>query len=60
VASGQLTTLICALAVNSVGPAFSIGSSIWTLREEERQKLVAQIVKLPNGARFTRLKPVTA
>jgi hypothetical protein len=32
VASGQLTTLICALAVNSVGPAFSIGSSIWTLR----------------------------
>ena len=31
-ASGQLTTLICALAVNSVGPAFSIGSSIWTLR----------------------------
>jgi hypothetical protein len=28
--------------------------------EEERQKLVAQIVKLPNGARFTRLKPMTA
>jgi hypothetical protein len=28
--------------------------------EAERQKLVAQIVKLPNGARFTRLKPVTA
>jgi hypothetical protein len=28
--------------------------------EEERQKLVAQVVKLPNGARFTRLKPVTA
>jgi hypothetical protein len=26
--------------------------------EEERQKLVAQIVKLPNGATFTRLKPV--
>jgi hypothetical protein len=28
--------------------------------EAERQKLVAQIVRLPNGARFTRLKPVTA
>jgi hypothetical protein len=28
--------------------------------EAERQKLVAQIVKLPNGASFTRLKPVTA
>jgi hypothetical protein len=28
--------------------------------EAERQKLVAQIVKLPNGVRFTRLKPVTA
>jgi hypothetical protein len=28
--------------------------------EAERQKLVAQIVKLPNGAKFTRLKPVTA
>jgi len=26
--------------------------------EEERQKLVVQIVKLPNGATFTRLKPV--
>jgi hypothetical protein len=28
--------------------------------EAERQKLVVQIVKLPNGASFTRLKPVTA
>ena len=28
--------------------------------EAERQKMVAQVVKLPNGARFTRLKPVTA
>jgi len=28
--------------------------------EEERQKLVVQIVKLPNGATFTRLRPVTA
>jgi hypothetical protein len=28
--------------------------------EAERQKLVAQIVTLPNGARFTRLKPITA
>jgi len=28
--------------------------------EEERQKLVVQIVKLPNGATFTRLKPVMA
>jgi hypothetical protein len=28
--------------------------------EAERQKLVVQIVKLPNGVRFTRLKPVTA
>ena len=28
--------------------------------EAERQKLVVQVVKLPNGARFTRLKPVTA
>ena len=27
--------------------------------KEERQKLVVQIVKLPNGATFTRLKPVT-
>jgi hypothetical protein len=26
--------------------------------DEERQKLVVQIVKLPNGATFTRLKPV--
>lgn len=26
--------------------------------EKERQKLVAQSVKLPNGATFTRLKPV--
>ena len=34
-ASGQLTTLICALAVNSVGPAFSIGSSFWTLRPKK-------------------------
>jgi hypothetical protein len=28
--------------------------------EAERQKLVAQIVKLPSGAKFTILKPVTA
>lgn len=28
--------------------------------EAERQKMIVQIVKLPNGARFTRLKPVTA
>lgn len=26
--------------------------------EDERQKLVEHIVKLPNGATFTRLKPV--
>jgi len=26
--------------------------------EEERQKLVVQRVKLPNGVTFTRLKPV--
>jgi len=26
--------------------------------EEDRQKLIVQIVKLPNGATFTRLKPV--
>lgn len=26
--------------------------------EEERRRLVAQVVKLPNGATFTRLKPV--
>jgi ribosomal protein L22 len=26
--------------------------------EEEREKLVVQTVKLPNGATFTRLKPV--
>ena len=38
-ASGQLTTLICALAVNSVGPAFSIGSSFWTLRRSLRSFL---------------------
>jgi hypothetical protein len=32
----------------------------WQRRlEEERQKLVVQKVKLPNGAVFTRLKPVT-
>lgn len=28
--------------------------------EEERQKLVVQKVRLPNGATFTRLKPVSA
>jgi hypothetical protein len=28
--------------------------------EEERQKLVVQKVKLPNGATFTRLKPAIA
>ena len=28
--------------------------------EAERQKLVVQVVKLPNGVKFTRLKPVTA
>lgn len=28
--------------------------------EEERQKLVVQKVRLPNGATFTRLKPVAA
>jgi hypothetical protein len=28
--------------------------------EEERQKLVVQSVKLPNGVRFTLLKPVGA
>jgi cobyric acid synthase len=26
--------------------------------EEERKTLVVQVVKLPNGATFTRLKPV--
>lgn len=26
--------------------------------EEERQKLVVQVIKLPNGATFTRLRPV--
>jgi hypothetical protein len=26
--------------------------------EEERQKLIVQTVKLPNGATYTRLKPV--
>lgn len=26
--------------------------------EEDRQKLIVQVVKLPNGATFTRLKPV--
>jgi hypothetical protein len=29
------------------------------LQEEELRKLVVQRVKLPNGATFTRLKPVT-
>ena len=28
--------------------------------QEERQKLVVHVVKLPNGATFTRLKPVVA
>jgi hypothetical protein len=28
--------------------------------DEEREKLVVQKVTLPNGATFTRLKPVTA
>lgn len=28
--------------------------------QEERQKLIVQTIKLPNGATFTRLKPVTA
>jgi hypothetical protein len=28
--------------------------------EEERQNMVVQVVKLPNGVTFTRLKPVTA
>ena len=28
--------------------------------EEERQKLIVQRVKLPNGATFTRLKPLGA
>ena len=27
--------------------------------EEERRKLIVQRVKLPNGATFTRFKPVT-
>jgi hypothetical protein len=29
-------------------------------QEQERQKLIVQRVKLPNGATFTRLKSVTA
>jgi len=28
--------------------------------EEERRKLIVQIVKLPNGATFTKLRPATA
>jgi hypothetical protein len=45
---------------NSSAPEKDVVSEEQQKLEEERQKLVAQIVKLPNGARFTRLKPMTA